>query len=174
MHVLRDWLKISGWSNAFIEAHITLQEGSHITRTRWTHQVTAASLNVQQRATYRQYLDIHLAVYILWVMHNTVSSCSDVLVVYEIYECNQFPTVFRDAQKVGIVIVSQYSSWMPVHNTQLFQLKYTHPSVYHQFLQGHFTVQTTRHIFSSETLDQKHEQLNEVCIALFQLLQIVG
>ena len=61
MHVLRDWLKSSGWSSAFVEAHITLQEGSHVTRTRWTHQVTAASLNVQQRATYRQYLDIHLA-----------------------------------------------------------------------------------------------------------------
>ena len=61
MHVLRDWLKSSGWSSAFVEAHITLEEGSHITRTRWTHQVTAASLNVQQRATYRQYLDIHLA-----------------------------------------------------------------------------------------------------------------
>ena len=30
------------------------------------------------------------------------------------------------------------------------------------------------HILSSETLDQHHEQLNEVCIALFQLLQIVG
>ena len=95
-------------------------------------------------------------------MHNTVSSCSDVLVVCEIYESNQLPTVFRDPQKVGIVIVSQYSSLMPVHTTHLFQLKYTHPSVYHQFPQGHFTVQTTRHIFSSETLHQNHEQLNEV------------
>ena len=66
MHVLGDWLEINGWSSDFVEAHITLHyitllEGGHITRTRWTHEVTAASLNVQQRATYRQYLDIHLA-----------------------------------------------------------------------------------------------------------------
>ena len=56
---------------------------------------------------------------------------------------------------------THYSWWVPGHIRDMI-LKDTHPSVYHQFAQGHFTVQKTGHTFSSMALDQTHEQLNEV------------
>ena len=64
-HILVDWLEGSGCSSALVEANITMSgransmlEGGHVTRTRWAHQVTAASLSVLQRAAYQQYVDM--------------------------------------------------------------------------------------------------------------------
>ena len=52
---------------------------------------------------------------------------------------------------------TRYARWVPVHITNMIQLKDT--SVY-RFI--HFTVLKTGHTFSSMALDQNHEQLNEV------------
>ena len=57
---------------------------------------------------------------------------------------------------------SRYSKWVPVHVRNMIQKKYTHPSVYHQFEQGHFTLQKARHTLSLMAMEQKHEQFNEV------------
>ena len=57
---------------------------------------------------------------------------------------------------------THYSRWVPVHIRDMIRRKDTHPSVYLQLAQGHFTVQKTGHTFSSMALDQTHEQLNEV------------
>lgn len=48
-----DWFESSGWLNNLVEANITtsgriqsMLENGHVTRQGWTHQSTAASINV--------------------------------------------------------------------------------------------------------------------------------
>ncbi|KAI0236903.1 hypothetical protein LSAT2_012549 [Lamellibrachia satsuma] len=56
---------------------------------------------------------------------------------------------------------THYSRWVSFHMRDMIRLKDTHPSVYRQFAQDHFTVPKTGHT-SSMALHQTHEQLNEV------------
>ena len=39
-------------------------------------------------------------------------------------------------------------------------LSHLHPSIYAEFMKGHFTVQKTDHFFSNIAIDQAHEQHN--------------
>ena len=55
-----------------------------------------------------------------------------------------------------------YARWLSVHLFDLVQLQYTLPDVYEHFNKGHFTFQKTRSQFSSITLDQVHEQNNDI------------
>ena len=82
--------------------------------------------------------------------------------VCEISERRQLPAVCRDARKVGPVVLCHGSYALlevAVRPYQRHDLPDTHPSVYRQFAQGHFTVQKTGHT-TSLALDQT--QLNEV------------
>ena len=38
----------------------------------------------------------------------------------------------------------------------------TYPGVYHQFKNGHFSVQMTKNVFSAISIDQCHEQMNKL------------
>ena len=97
-------------------------EGGHVTRTRWTHHVTAASLSGLQRAAYQQYLDMHLADDALptsreWCKNTVRRSLTVPVLEYDnltrvpghavrdIYERRQLPAVCTDAQKVGPVVL---------------------------------------------------------------------
>ena len=55
-----------------------------------------------------------------------------------------------------------YARWLPVHISDMFNLKKTHPGVYHQFMNGHFSVQKTNNVFSAISIDQCHEQMNKL------------
>ncbi len=57
---------------------------------------------------------------------------------------------------------THYARWLPVHLRDMVQLEHRHPSVYTQFMLGHFTVEKSSHRFSSITLDHNHEQLNQL------------
>ena len=63
MKLLGHWLDGSGWSKALVEAGITTSgkaddavKGGHVTRLRYFHEVTAASLGVLQRRAYDLYI----------------------------------------------------------------------------------------------------------------------
>ncbi len=63
---LGDWLNESGWTNALIQATIALPgkadsflKGSHVTRTRHAHQVTAACLYLLLVRAYQLYTESH-------------------------------------------------------------------------------------------------------------------
>ena len=58
--------------------------------------------------------------------------------------------------------LTNYSRWLPVHIKDLVQIQEMHPSVYSKFEEGFFVVQKTQLHFSKITLDQNHEQMNEV------------
>ena len=55
-----------------------------------------------------------------------------------------------------------YSHWLPVHIADLVNLSTTHSKVYQEFLKGHFAVQNSNKAFSAISIDQCHEQMNEV------------
>ena len=57
--LLGDWLRDSGWIAILIDAEVTtpgraeaMLKGSHVTRTRYVHQVTALSLSILRREAY--------------------------------------------------------------------------------------------------------------------------
>ena len=60
---------------------------------------------------------------------------------------------------------TNYAGWIPVNLYHLVTLKYCHPVVYSEFLNGNFTVKkTARHAFSAVAIDQAHEQNNAAVI----------
>lgn len=63
LKLLGDWVRESGWTTALLQSEITtfgradaMLSGKHVTRSRYAHQVTAASLHILQRRAYQQYL----------------------------------------------------------------------------------------------------------------------
>ena len=62
LKLLGDRLRDSGWIAIFIYAEVTtpgqaeeMLKGSHVTRTRYTHQVTALSLSIRRREAHTKY-----------------------------------------------------------------------------------------------------------------------
>ena len=55
-----------------------------------------------------------------------------------------------------------YSRWLPIRIGDLLNLRERHPSVYAEFEQGKFVLQKSQHLFSKISLDQNHEQENEM------------
>ena len=55
-----------------------------------------------------------------------------------------------------------YERWLAVHVDDLQQLQSTNPSLYSEFLKGHFAVSVTGRPFSSIACDQAHEQTNKI------------
>lgn len=60
---------------------------------------------------------------------------------------------------------TNYARWTPVHLRDMAELPQTHPDVYREFNNGHFTVQKTKRVFSAIPIDQAHEQnKNNACV----------
>ena len=53
-----------------------------------------------------------------------------------------------------------YVRWLPVHLTQIIDIKEMHPSLCKKFNDGKFTVQKSNRRFPKIVLDQNHEQFN--------------
>ena len=60
LRLIGDWLENSGWTSALVQADITtagkadaMLKASHITRTRYAHQVTACALYALMRSAYQ-------------------------------------------------------------------------------------------------------------------------
>ena len=59
---------------------------------------------------------------------------------------------------------TSYAWWIPVNLYPLVTLKYRHPDVCSEFLNGNFTVKKTAGPFSAVAIDQAHEQNNAAVI----------
>ena len=55
---------------------------------------------------------------------------------------------------------THYARWIPVHLKDMAELPTLHPEVAQAFMEGRFTVQKTKHVFSSMAMDHAHEQMN--------------
>ena len=128
-------------------------EGGHVTRTRWAHRVTAASLSVLNRADYQQYLDMHAMPtfrewyqtkselhpqFLYWSM--TISLELLVMQFVRLLREGNFQLYVETLRKLAPWFFAKdrthYSRWPPVHVRDLIRLKNTHPSVYRQFAQA--------------------------------------
>ena len=64
LKVIGDWLEDSGWVEALVQAKVasagtaeSFVKVCHVKRTRYAHQVTASSLHILMKKSYRQYIE---------------------------------------------------------------------------------------------------------------------
>ena len=186
------WLEGSGWSSVLVEAGIVtsgraeaMLSASHVKRTRYAHQVTAACLHVLQQTAYQTYcttLEESESPLNFMEWCNRMSSQDHPQFYYwsialelEIL-LNMYIRSLREG-KFDLYIDTliqlvpwlfaldhvHYARWLPVHIRDMVVLRTMHPSVHDEFQNGNFVVHRSTHIFSKMALDQSHEQSNK-CI----------
>ena len=187
LKMVGNWLNNSGWDSALVQADITTRgradailKASHITRSRYAHQVSACALFILQLRAYKASIDDNREPDDLstWVRkqceaHPQFLFWSTALelellaleFVRSIREGN-FPLYVQILGKIvpwmfALDLVN-YSRWLPIHIRDLVNLKERHPSVYAEFEQGKFVVQKSKHLLSKISLDHNHEQENEM------------
>ena len=55
---------------------------------------------------------------------------------------------------------TNYARWIPVHLRDMAELPRKHPDIAGKIMEGSFTVQKTKKVFSMISIDQAHEQTN--------------
>jgi len=186
LNVLGDWLKGSGWASIMASANVTtegradaLQSGSHTSRAQWAHQVSAAALFCLQKEAFMAYkddLEVTAKPFHDWCAdmessHPQFFYWSKTLKLEVLFL--QFMRSQRDGnflmylEVLGSIIPwmfamdhFHYARWLSVHVRDLMQLEGECPTVWNEFLKGHFVTQKTSHKFSMMAHDQIHEQLN--------------
>jgi len=184
------WLACSGWVEVLSQAEITtagraesLVNCAHITRTRYAHQVTAASLFILQKGAYRKYVEsvkegeeadsfstwrskkeTTIPQFKYWNI--TLQFELLLLTLMRSFRESSF-TLYTEAL-VGVAAWmfaldrTNYARWLPVHVRDMLALQSKHPEIYREFQSGKFTVQKTANAFPAIPLDQVHEQNNEL------------
>lgn len=186
--LLGDFLRGSGWAAILIKSGVTtsgradaILKGSHVTRCRYVHQVTAASLHLLRISAYQSYSESLSAGesgmdFKTWCDHNveTIPQFKYWSLVLELeLLVLQFVRSLREAdfllyvQCLGQLVPwmfamdhTNYARWLPIHIKDMVQLQERVPSVHQEFLQGNFVVQKSNHVFSNIAIDQAHEQMN--------------
>ncbi len=191
LKLLGDWLQGCGWTAALIKAEITtpgranaMLSGSHVTRTRYAHQVTVASLYILQQHAYACYLeqmgakDQNPLSFDEWCIQQsddqpmfkfwaTTMRLELILLqfVRSIRERNfelYVQVLLQMAPWMFVLDHTNYSRWLPVHLHDMANLATDHPDIHREFIDGHFAVQKSTHVFSAMAIDQCHEQVNEL------------
>ena len=187
LKLLGDWLRGSGWIASLIQADITtsgraeaMLSGSHVTRTRYAHQVTAGSLKLLQERAYQQYLESeeNALKYEEWIdkqcqeqpqfKYWAIVLYLELLVLQFIRSIRErnFPMYVQSLLQIVSWLFAldhiNYARWLPVHIVDMINLIKTHPGVYSEFMNGHFAVQKTNKVFSAISIDQCHEQMNKL------------
>lgn len=181
------WLKGSGWDSALVQADITtsgradaILKASHITRSRYAHQVSACALHMLKQRAYKASIvdNSDPDDFTTWVQKQCEahpqflfwSTALELeLLVLEFVRSTREGNFPLYIQIVGKLVpwmfaldLVNYSRWLPIHIRDLVNLKERHPSVYVEFEQGKFVVQKSQHLFSKISMDQNHEQENEM------------
>lgn len=190
MKLLGDFLTGSGWTAVLVQSEVTtsgraeaILKGSHVTRSRYVHQVTAATLHLLQVSAFQKYIDSiaqedEQLDFKSWSSNKAteVPQFQYWALVLELeLLALQFVRSFREAdfdlyiQCLGQLVPwmfaldhTNYARWLPIHIKDMVQLKEKVPSVFEAFKNGNFVVQKSAHVFSTMALDQAHEQMNEL------------
>ena len=158
-------------------------KGSHVTRSRYVHQVSACAIYLMQKIAYQEYIesceDKPPKRYEAWIKEQS-ELCPQFKYWATVLDLEilllQFVKATREGnfqvylQVLGKVLpwffamnLSNYSRWLPVHVRDLLRLEKTHPTLFTEFsAHGKFVVQKSQHRFSMMSLDQNHEQENEM------------
>ena len=186
------WLNNSGWDSALVQADITTRgradailRATHITRTRYAHQVSQCALFILQLRAYKASIDDDIEPDDLstWVRKQCEahpqflfwSTALELELFFLELLALEFVRSIREGnfslyvQILGKLVpwmfaldLVNYSRWLTIHIRDLVNLKERHPSVYAEFEQGKFVVQKSKHLFSKISLDHNHEQENEM------------
>ena len=183
-----DWLEDSGWTSALVEANVasagiadSFLKGSHISRTRHAHQVTASSLFILMNEAYSHYtasLDqgTHISTFEEWrremeaaapqfqYWSTTLDFELAILIFVRSLREGNFQLYIESLSQLAPWFFAldhpNYARWLPVHLRDMLSLRYVHPSVAEEFQKGNFVVRKT-HTFSAIPIDQAHEQNNK-------------
>ncbi len=176
MKLLGDWLRDSGWIAALIDAEVTtpgraeaMLKGSHVTRTRYAHQVTVLSLSILRREAYMKYTcdcqknEEEPLSFIAWCKKG--EALPQFKYWQTVYDMEMLLLRFVRSVRVGdfnlyvktldevadwafILDHYNYACWLPVHVRDMINLQDKHPVLYKQFADGFFTVAKTQNPFS--------------------------
>ena len=183
---LGDSLEESGWCDLLTEVEIasagkaeSFLNASHVTRTRYAHQVTAATLHILMTKTYEKHS----------IEKKTISDFK----TWRKDKESQYPQFYFWSQtlKLQLLVMSfirsirsgdfnlykttisllmpwffafnhtHHARWLSVHLCDMLQLQETNPEVFHHFNEGHFVVAKSKHPFSSLGIEHAHEQNNK-------------
>ena len=183
---LGDWLDGSGWDAVLSEAKVarpgvaqSCVDGSHLTRTRHAHQVTAAALHHLQNKAYESYLEQtegNILSKAEWVENMSQSSPQfkywNMTLELELLaftfvrsiRTGNFQLYTESLAKLVpwffALDKQNYARWLSVHVRDLVSLGQIHPDIATEFQEGKFVVHKTMRTFSAIAADQAHEQNN--------------
>lgn len=185
LKLLGDWLEDSGWTNILIQADIaspgtanSFIKGSHVTKTRHAHQLTAASLyillqeaysvecdNSEVQLTYEEWCQerAKTCVYFDYWLKTLTLELLLLRYIRALREGN-FQLYVESLTLIMPWIFAldhtHYSRWLSVHIRDMTTLAEKHPDILKEFQSGNFVAHKTNNKFSAIALDQCHEQNN--------------
>ena len=174
------WLEGSGWSDVLSESNIATSgkaesylQASHLKRTRYAHQVTAASLHILCHQAYEYFLadqgTANYQSFEAWCEERAnkypmFTYCYLVLEQESLRSCDF--SVYIEALKLLMpwffaLNRTNCSRWLSIHVRDMQLLKANHPELVVEFESGKFTFQKTNRAFSAMPLDRIHEMNNK-------------
>ena len=188
---LGSFLDSSGWteilSSASIEtAGLTAESflsASHIVKTRYAHQVTAASLYIHLSESYNTYTQEEIMGPIMnfdmWCNYKSKYHPTFkfwyLALQFELTTLSHVRSVRSGNMKLYITSMEEicpwlyalnrqnYARWLPIHIRDMKSLPTMHPSVNEKFENGHFTMCEKCKKFSRIGCDHGHEHNNKIC-----------
>ena len=184
--VLGDWLEGSGWTSLLSVGGVassgvanSMIKVTHLTRTRYMHQVTALALYSLLRQAHREYLTttiedeplelddwtkcqrVREPHFLYW--HQTLELQLTVLQFVKSIRTASFDLYLETLEHLIPWVYAldhiHYARNLPIHLRDMCALQGMHPTVHQEFMNGKFVGQKTGRAFSGLALDQVHEQL---------------
>ena len=188
LKTLGNFLEGSGWVECLIEAGIassgvadSFLKASHVTRTRYAHEVTVCALMNLLKKSYENYVtenieDDQQLTMDEWCEKRKAETpqfhywltCLDIeMLVFNFVRSlrsGNFQMYINSISKLTPWFFSlnhtNYARWMPIHIRDMCSLQLSHPRVDEEFRKGQFVLQKSKRRFSSMAIDQGHEQNN--------------
>ena len=162
LKIIGDWLTNSGWVSALVQADITssgradaIVHGSHITCSRYAHQITACALYYLQKKAYENYLDNCTS-----DQPMEISACLEdqsekhsqcqfwcialeieitILLFVKFPREGNFPLYVETLEKLVpwmfVLDHNNYARWLPIHIRNMATLEKQHPGIFENLYQ---------------------------------------
>jgi len=183
MRVIGQWLEHNGWKGVLVQTGIYTESKvdacikvSHIKKTAYLLQVTAASLGILLEEAFEE--NGEQVAFEDWCSEEAKQHP---LFKYWLISLQLLKLLFTFVRSIrqrnfGLYLTSlkkmlpwffvmdhpNYSRWLSVHVKDLVELETTAPAIYRRFLTGGFAICKTHRPFSAIGIDQAHEQNNAV------------
>ena len=189
LHVEMAAWKTLGWTALLVDAHVSSSgkadsflKASHVSPTRYAHQVTACCLYIMMQRAYDRYMeglgeDESPLTFENWRHQKNAENpqfkywsitldleLTILTFVQSIREGN-FKLYINSLTKIVPCFFAldhhHYARWLPVHIRDIITLEKPCPAVAREFQNGNFVVKKSLRAFSKIPLDHAHEQNNK-------------